>query len=61
MIVVRLVSKENHLAFIFKRSARDQAGDKDKTAGFKNMLRGGNGWNFGHFGQKSLFNFIEQI
>ena len=25
------------------------------------VLKGGNGWNFAHFGQKSLFHFIEQI
>ena len=23
--------------------------------------KGGNGWDFDHFGQKSLFHFIEQI
>ena len=25
----------------------------------KSILKGGNGWDFGHFGQKSLFHFIE--
>ena len=27
----------------------------------KNHIKGGNGWKFGHLGQKSLFHVIEQI
>ena len=37
--IVRLVSKENLPAFIFKRSTRDPAGDKDKYSRFQKYYK----------------------
>ena len=50
------------LCFLHHKNRENTEIEFNYSVSFRDTnFKGGNGWDFGHFGQKSLFHFIEQI